>query len=110
MYFKPKGEQMYADVSVDELDQLIKDRNTVLVDVRTPREIAAGVIGKPVQIELGMGMPQKFKTLDKNKKYVLYCRSGKRSVMASKMMAEQGFTDVNNLLGGYNAWKSKIEN
>jgi len=105
MFFKTEKVKVYKDVGVDELDQLIKDENAVLVDVRTPREIAAGVIGKPLLIELGMGMTQKFKDLDKNRKYVLYCRSGKRSVMASKMMAGQGFTDVNNLLGGYNAWK-----
>ena len=105
MYYKLEKTRPYANVSVDELDRLVKEQDAILVDVRTPKEIAAGVIGQPLLIELGTGTKEKFQSLDKDRKYIVYCRSGRRSVVASKMMAGEGFTDVNNLLGGYNAWK-----
>lgn len=108
MYFKPSsnGKEAYRNVSVDDLDNLLKDKNTILIDVRTQKEINQGVIGQPLEIELGVGMKQKMINLDKDKKYILYCRSGKRSTLASKMMSNLGFNDVNNLQGGYVAWKA----
>jgi rhodanese-related sulfurtransferase len=105
-YSKQNESKMYNDVFVKELPQLLKDKNTRLIDVRTVNEIKEGVIGKPLLIELGMQMQQELSKLDKNKKYIVYCRSGRRSIMASKMMLKMGFKDVNNLLGGYNAWMS----
>jgi len=105
LFIRSSGEKNYNNVSITDLPHLMKDKNTVLVDVRTPRETRQGMIGKPLKIELGSGMEQKFSTLDKNKKYVLYCRSGVRSVSASNKMANMGFKDVNNLRGGYLAWQ-----
>ncbi|MEM9546348.1 MAG: rhodanese-like domain-containing protein [Bacteroidota bacterium] len=106
MYYRSKNSSSYTDVHVKDLGFLIKEQDAILIDVRTPKEIAAGVIGQPLEIELGLGMKEKFKSLDKNKKYILYCRSGRRSVTASKIMAGLGFSDVNNLVGGYIAWKN----
>ena len=108
LYLRPSklSEGTYNDVSINDLNHLLNDKNTILVDVRTPREINQGVIGQPLEIELGPGMKQKLSELDKNKKYILYCKSGRRSVLASKVMVGQGFKDVNNLLGGYLAWKA----
>ena len=108
LYLRPSklSEGTYSNVSIDDLNHLLNDKNTILVDVRTPREISQGVIGQPLKIELGAGMNHKFSELDKSKKYILYCKSGRRSVLASKMMVSQGFKDVNNLLGGYLAWKA----
>lgn len=105
MFFKSNKNTSYNNVTIAEMEDLVKDENTVLIDVRTPREIAQGVIYEPVLIELGIGMQEKFQKLDKSKKYIVYCRSGRRSITASKAMTSLGFTDVNNLLGGYIAWK-----
>jgi phage shock protein E len=105
-FIRSSGGKNYTNLSIKDLIDLMKNSNTVLIDVRTPKETRQGMIGKPLEIELGSGMEQKFSSLDKDKKYVLYCRSGRRSVLASNMMTKMGFTDVNNLLGGYLAWQS----
>jgi len=107
LYFKSSGQKSYKDVTIKDLKELMKDKNTVLIDVRTPKEMKEGVIGKPLKIELGTTMQEKLKPLKKDKKYILYCRSGRRSILASRMMTNMGFKDVNNLHGGYNAWVSE---
>lgn len=82
----------------------MNDKNVILVDVRTQNEMNQGVIGKPLHLELGPAIQNKMMKLDKNKKYLLYCRSGRRSGLASDRIVKLGFDDVNNLVGGYNAW------
>ncbi|MDF1697102.1 MAG: rhodanese-like domain-containing protein [Saprospiraceae bacterium] len=107
LFMNKSKEQSFKNISVEELSDLMKKEKPTLIDVRTKREIAQGVIGKPLEIELGPTMQQKFSTLDKNKKYILYCRSGRRSAMASGVMSKLGFADVHNLVGGYLAWQNK---
>ncbi len=104
LFLRPKGGNTFKNVTIGELDQLLESPDSVLIDVRTPKEIHKGVIGKPMHIELGNAMQQKFKALEKDKKYILYCRSGRRSALASRMMVNMGFEDVNNLSGGYLEW------
>ncbi len=108
LYLNPKGGgQSFNNLTVNNLIPLMKNNDTILIDVRTQNEINQGIIGIPKEIELGPSMNKKLSSLDRNKKYVVYCRSGVRSAMASKMMVKMGFVDVNNLLGGYNAWNQR---
>jgi rhodanese-related sulfurtransferase len=46
--------------------------------------------------------------LDKSANYIVYCRSGARSMNASNYMVEQGFTNVYNLDGGIMRWNGKV--
>ena len=108
LYLRPKSSKVtFNNLSVSELGPLMRDKDTVLIDVRTQKEINEGIIGKQLEIQLGPAMNKELSSLDKNKKYVVYCRSGRRSVLASNMMVKMGYTDVNNLVGGYNAWSQK---
>lgn len=82
------------------------DENVVILDVRTPGEYAAGNV--PNSILIDVNSPE-FKTkvaeLDKDKTYLVYCRSGRRSAAASEIMTKElGFTSVKNLEGGYQAY------
>jgi len=46
---------------------------------------------------------------DKNKKIVLICHTGSRSSAAAKLLSENGFTNVYDIKGGFNAWEDKFE-
>lgn len=75
-----------------------------LLDVRTPGEFSAGTIKGAQNIDVTSSQFQTaLKTLDKDKEYFLFCRSGNRSGSACKMMADEGFK-VYNLAGGIGAW------
>lgn len=98
-------------VSQQKFQRLMKKKNTVLLDVRTPGEYKAGHI--PGAVLLDVLQPGHFKkelaVLDKNKKYLLYCRSGKRSTDARFLMKTAGFTKLYDLEGGFSKWEGAKE-
>ena len=95
------------NISASELKQVMaKDSNLVILDVRTPQELVGqhgqidGVINIPVQV-LNQRINEMEKYKDKN--IAVICRSGNRSVMATKMMQAKGF-NAKNVLGGMKAY------
>ena len=94
-------------VSASQVQQIIDSNSATLIDVRTPKEIANGKISDALEIDF---RSDAFKTeiskLDKNKSYVVYCKSGGRSHNAYNIMKELGFSKVKDLEGGYKAWSS----
>ena len=85
---------------------LQNNKNVALLDVRTPDEFLSehidGAILIPVQ-ELSQNI-SKLDTL-KEKKIIVYCHSGNRSVAASRILLANGFTPLN-ITGGIAQWKS----
>ena len=94
------------DITVQEAkERLAASKDIVLIDVRTPNEVAAGVIGQPLVIDIANpNFAQEVAKLDKNKEYIVYCAVGGRSSSAVSYMRQEGFTKVYNMLGGYNEW------
>lgn len=75
---------------------LENDDNVTLLDVRTIEEYKSGHLPDatliPVQsLSDNLGMLKQ----DKNKKIIVYCRTGSRSVSASRILEENGFTPLN---------------
>jgi phage shock protein E len=67
----------------------------VVIDVRTPAEFAAGHLAGAQNIDVEAGdFATRIASLDKDAKYLLYCRSGRRSAVAAELMAEAGFKDI----------------
>jgi rhodanese-related sulfurtransferase len=81
--------------------------DTVLLDVRTPEEFAAGHLAGAQNVDVeAADFAQRVGTLDKAKSYAVYCRSANRSKVAMTVMQQVGFTTFFDLDGGINAWKS----
>jgi phage shock protein E len=79
----------------------------VILDVRTPEEFAEGHIDGAVMIDFYRDdFAAELANLDPDVPYVLYCRSGNRSSQAREMMAQLGFTTVNDVEGGVIAWQN----
>lgn len=85
---------------------LQNDPKVALLDVRTPDEFSKehikGATLIPVQ-ELTQNLSKLISV--KDKKIIVYCHSGTRSVSASRILVENGFTPLN-VNGGISAWKS----
>ena len=99
------GNSAYADINVETFKAKISDPNTVVLDVRTPEEVAAGKIEGAVEMDFyADDFQQKVAALDKEKTYLVYCKSGGRSGKTCKMMEKSGFKSLYNLDGGWTAW------
>lgn len=93
----------YKNITVAELQTMMKQDGIHLVDVRTDTEVARGKIpqGDPLPLHL---LPLRLNGLDKNSTTVFYCQMGGRSAQAAAFAAAHGFTDVYNLQGGIAEW------
>lgn len=93
-----------------DFNTIEKDSNTVVIDVRSPEEVANGFIpGTDLFINFFDGNFQdQLQKLDKTKTYIVYCHSGNRSGKATNVMQQLGFTDIYNLQGGISGWTGAL--
>lgn len=97
------------NISVEEAKKMLEQQSDhILLDVRTPGEFNDGHIEGALNIDY---YERSFKTelakLDKDKSYIVYCRSGNRSAKTLSIMRSMGFKTAYNVLGGINVWKAK---
>ncbi len=101
----------YQEVSAKEAQDLIANIDPVILDVRSAREHAAGHIENSILIPVQV-LQGRLAELDqyKDRTIFIYCRSGNRSTVASRLLNEKGFTRIVNLRHGLNDWrKSGLE-
>lgn len=80
----------------------------VLLDVRTPGEYSKGHIrGAKLLDYYHRDFLKRLKTLDREKNYLLYCRTGNRSGRTLAVMGKLGFKQAAHLAGGIVAWQGK---
>lgn len=92
------------DLTPEEVAARLAAGNVRLIDVRTPEEVAEGMIPGAEHIPLDRFDPAKLGPPD-GREVVLYCRSGKRSAKAGAMLAEVTGAPVEHLAGGILAWE-----
>ena len=95
------------DIEEEEVRELCKtNRKAELIDVRTMPEYKMEHINPCRNIDAReKSFVDKVKYLDKEGVYVLYCRTGKRSVKAAGKLENMGFKNVFSLKGGIEAWE-----
>lgn len=83
-------------------------QKALLLDVRTKEEFENGSIPGAVNIPLD-SLREEWKRLNKNQPIYLFCQIGLRGYLASRILTQNGFTQVQNLSGGYQLWR-EIQN
>lgn len=89
---------------------LENDDNVTLLDVRSIQEYKSGHLRDATLIPVdaladNLGMLK----AEKNKQIIVYCRSGSRSVVASRILEEHGFTPLNVKGGIIQLMAAKVE-
>ena len=95
------------EVTPEEVEEIIENnKDTIVIDVREDEEVETGMIGSAEHIPMQQ-IPQEVENLDKEKEYILVCRSGARSMNVALYMKEQGFK-VSNMVGGMLDWTGEV--
>ena len=107
---KPVSDSTAAmtDVDAAAAAELIAkpDDAPIVIDVRTPEEFAEGHIEGAINIDFKAAtFKDELAKLDKDKTYLMHCRSGGRSTSAKPVFEELGFKSVYHLDGGILAWE-----
>ncbi len=91
-----------------ELDRMIKaDDDIYLIDIREKEQKLHGEIFHMNLIPITRGYLEfrvEREIPDKNAKIIVYCCTGKRSILTVKTMQEMGYTNVTSLQGGIRGW------
>ena len=87
----------------NDINSIIEDKNTIIIDVRTEEEYNERHIDRAINIPVDNIQNIKIK---KNKTIVVYCRSGVRSKKAYDILLSMGYTDVHDL-GGIDNYKKE---
>lgn len=99
---------MFKTISAPELNVRTKNKaamdETIIINVCTPAEYAEEHIANSLNIPLDQ-LPQRLQEVKHYKHIYVHCRSGKRSLQASKILSENLHADVYNVEGGLLHWK-----
>lgn len=109
---KPLGEPMIKNVDAKKAGELWKanqgNEGFVVLDVRTSDENKEARIPNALNIDWrGTDFAEKANKLDKERTYLVHCRSGGRSQSALKALKKLGFLKLYHLDGGLQAWQKE---
>lgn len=111
MFGRKQSSNSEIDLDANSAFKLIQENkenpNFVLLDVRTPGEYEQSHI--PGSILINYQSPdflEKIKELDKNKTYLVYCKSGMRSGASIDTMRKLRFKKLYNIAGGIMGWEN----
>ncbi len=93
----------FTNIDATQLQDLQRNGNLVLIDVRTDPEVGRGVIPGARHLPL-QTLAARVGEIERNRPVVFYCQSGARSAQASYFLASQGWGEVYNLGGGIVGW------
>lgn len=81
-------------LSAQSLPEIINDKNTVLVDVRTPEEFEEKTANNAINIPINE-MENNWQQLKGKKNIVVFCKSGKRAGKAEEFLKSHGLKVYN---------------
>lgn len=102
--------QDYSIIDAVSAHDIIENEDVVIIDVRSKNEYNTGYIENAINIPVD-SIQYKIENIvsDKNKKILLYCRSGARAQEAAKKLASLGYSNVYSF-GGIVDWPYEIVN
>ena len=87
------------------VERMKKSSEIIVVDIRTPGEFSKGHIKKAINIDMNnKDFAKKLTKLDREKTYLMHCRSGGRSTASLPVWNRLGFKNVLHLSSGTLGW------
>lgn len=82
-------------ISAKELQDLMKKKDVVIIDIREQFEIDITSVPKTINIPMMVVMNNYKDILKKDQEYYILCHTGQRSYYLTKLLTEQGYNIVN---------------
>mgnify|MGYP000893515590 FL=1 len=95
-----------AEISVSEVQS--RRAELFLVDVRELDELQICKLDYDLHIPMGE-VPTRIDEIPRDREVVIYCRSGGRSAQVVGYLQAQGFSNVDNMVGGTLAWSKEVD-
>ena len=96
----------YRNIDNEKLKEMINEKDTLLIDIRTKEEFDEKNIDGAINIPLQNLMQDIDEIIDyKDKSVIIYCRSGHRSIIACNLLEMEGFKHIYNLEKGIIEYK-----
>ena len=95
----------YTELSAEQGQALIRKQKPLILDVRTPKEYRMGHLEGAMLIPV-QHLQQRLGELADHKEspILIYCATGNRSTVASKILIDKGFSTIYNLRWGIKDW------
>ncbi len=95
----------FREIEIFDVKRMLEGESKAvrLIDVRSPMEVASGIIPGATNIPLHM-LPMSIEKIPEDSEVVIYCRTGARSAQACAYLTSLGKDNVYNLRGGIMAW------
>lgn len=91
------------EVSVDDLDALIRDGDVQVLDVREDREYRRGHVPGALHVPLSE-LRVRVAGLPRDKRLLVICELGGDSLAAADFLLRNGFPETASVRGGTSAW------
>jgi len=82
--------------------------DVVLLDCREAFELDLARIDGAVHMPMG-DVPSRFGELDSERRIIVFCHSGVRSLAVTRFLRTQGYTGAANMSGGIDAWSRAVD-
>ena len=93
------------DINKEDVTDFIEEKSIDIIDLRTDKEFSKGSIKYSYNIDFQKReFIDNLNLLDKEKAYIIYCKSGNRSEKASLIMKSLGFKVIYHYNEGYQDW------
>jgi phage shock protein E len=95
----------WTNVTPDKLASMLEHKDFILLNVKTP--YIGEIVGTDLYVPyVDLAARAAELPTDKTAKIVVYCRSGSESAIAAQTLIDLGYSNIDNLDGGMNAWSA----
>jgi hydroxyacylglutathione hydrolase len=101
---KQQGHPMASIPIVDATSLASRANGARVIDVRGRSEWNHGHLPQATHVYLG-DLLERAKDMKRDEPIVVHCQTGTRSSIAASLLTANGFTNVTNFAGGFNAWR-----
>ena len=97
-----------AKEAADLIDKHVGDSDFAILDIRTPGEFQSGHLQTAILIDFySQTFADQLSRLDKEKNFLIYCRTGNRSARSLEIFKKLKFQKIYHMANGVSTWKSE---